>query len=697
MTDVSRRTEIVDDRQSRGDAALGGSPAGDRLDSWKRIAAYLKRDVTTVQRWERRESMPVHRHQHEKQGSVYAFRSELDEWWAGRGARLHEGDEPPAPPESPEQEPIAAAPLPPAVRVSRVGRPLYWVLASLAVAAVLAAWWVFRSGYFWHDPLADAKVTRLTDMAGTEQAATISRDGRYAAFLSDRDGHPDVWLTEIGSNRYRNLTNGEVPQLGNPLIRNLGFSPDGGLVSMWTRQRDGSRPEDVSVLGAPTQGGPVVPYLAQAAEFDWSSDGTRLVFHTTAPGDPLFVRTAAGDTARQIYVAPAGIHCHFPVWSPDGEFIYFVRGEPPTDWDIWRLRPSGDGLERVTNHRSLVSHPVMLDAQTLVYLATGTDGSGPRLYAMDLRHQRTHPLSFGLERYTSLAASADGMRLVATVANSQADLWRVTIAASGPPQSSAIALRAASQGAGGPRFGPGFVIYVSRQAGRNGVWKLADGTATELWSDASADHLGAPAIAPDGRRIAFAVERRGTTQLYVINSDGSHPHPIGTALAVRGGLAWTPDSQSLIAAVVRDGEPRLSRIELDGSAPTTMASEYSMEPAWSPDGRFLVYSGADVGTTFPLRAVSSDGRPYALPTLILTRGARRVAFVHNSGLLIFLRGEIRHKNFWSIDPRSGVERQLTDLPADFALTDFDVSPDGTEIIFERAQASSNIALIERTR
>jgi dipeptidyl aminopeptidase/acylaminoacyl peptidase len=238
---------------------------------------------------------------------------------------------------------------------------------------------------------------------------------------------------------------------------------------------------------------------------------------------------------------------------------------------------------------------------------------------------------------------------------------------------------------------------VSRQAGRNGVWKLADGTATELWSDASADHLGAPAIAPDGRRIAFAVERRGTTQLYVINSDGSHPHPIGTALAVRGGLAWTPDSQSLIAAVVRDGEPRLSRIELDGSAPTTMASEYSMEPAWSPDGRFLVYSGADVGTTFPLRAVSSDGRPYALPTLILTRGARRVAFVHNSGLLIFLRGEIRHKNFWSIDPRSGVERQLTDLPADFALTDFDVSPDGTEIIFERAQASSNIALIERTR
>jgi TolB-like protein/Flp pilus assembly protein TadD len=51
-----------------------------RLDSWKAIAAYLKRDVTTVQRWERREAMPVHRHLHDKRGSVYALASEIDAW-----------------------------------------------------------------------------------------------------------------------------------------------------------------------------------------------------------------------------------------------------------------------------------------------------------------------------------------------------------------------------------------------------------------------------------------------------------------------------------------------------------------------------------------------------------------------------------------------------------------------------------------
>src|SRR5438270_898584 len=62
----------------------------DRLDSWKEIAAYFSRDVKTVQRWEKREGMPVHRHQHDRMGSVYAFSSELDNWVQSRRPRLEE-------------------------------------------------------------------------------------------------------------------------------------------------------------------------------------------------------------------------------------------------------------------------------------------------------------------------------------------------------------------------------------------------------------------------------------------------------------------------------------------------------------------------------------------------------------------------------------------------------------------------------
>jgi hypothetical protein len=58
---------------------MTSNPA-ERLDSWKEIAAFLRRDVRTVQRWEKKEGLPVYRHQHEKLGSVYAFRPELAEW-----------------------------------------------------------------------------------------------------------------------------------------------------------------------------------------------------------------------------------------------------------------------------------------------------------------------------------------------------------------------------------------------------------------------------------------------------------------------------------------------------------------------------------------------------------------------------------------------------------------------------------------
>ena len=64
----------------------------DRLDSWKEIAAYLNRSVRTVTRWEREESLPVHRHLHSKSGSVYAYKAELDAWWKNRGVSVDTSD-----------------------------------------------------------------------------------------------------------------------------------------------------------------------------------------------------------------------------------------------------------------------------------------------------------------------------------------------------------------------------------------------------------------------------------------------------------------------------------------------------------------------------------------------------------------------------------------------------------------------------
>ena len=676
-------------------------PLEDRLDSWKEIAAYLKRDVTTVQRWEKREGMPVHRHLHDRMGSVYASRAELDAWTRGRNLPATQEIGNHALPPDPAPPPQSA----PGTSLTR------WIfvlpLAVVAALAIGAGLWLHRTERFWRSPIADARFQTVSDFDGLEQAAAVSRDGHLVAFLSDRDGQMDVWLTQAGSGAFHNLTHGSVPELVNPSIRTLGFSPDGSLVTFWVRRPGGSSGGDIGIWAVPTLGGEPRPYLEGVAEFDWSHDGSTLAYHTPGPGDPLFVSNSSrrsGDAP--IFTAPAGLHSHFPLWAPDGAFIYFVQGALPDKLDIWRIRPGGGTPERITSHSGRVSHPVLLDRRTLMYLASDPDGSGPWLYSMDVERRIPHRLSSGLDRYTSLAASADGRRLVATLASPRRTLWRMRLplpilplpSNDAPTEVSAPEQISLNTSTGfSPRLGANYLLYVSANGTGESIWKLADGTATELWSGQGARVFGGPAISPDGRNIAFTVRQRGQSVLYVMRTDGTNARIVTDSLDLQGAPAWAPDGRSITLAADDHGVPHLFRLAIDGGSPAPFVREYSVDPAWAPDGRFVVYSGPDIGTTFSVKAVTAEAAPHSLPALTLTRGARHLAFLPGGGALVLLRGEIQHKDLWLIDLETGTERQLTHVPADFDIRDFDISQDGRDVVLERAQERSDVVLLDLRR
>jgi Tol biopolymer transport system component len=681
-----------------GEPSVGARPSEkpveDRLDSWKEIAAYLSRDVTTVQRWEKREAMPVHRHLHDRMGSVYASRTELDAWVRTRNLRAAQENgtddvsaEPPAP-------------QPPATRATFFRRWRFALLLAAAAAtlAIGAGLWLQRTEYFWRNPLADARFETVTDFEGRKEAAAISRDGQFVAFLSDRDGQMDVWVTQVGSGQFHNLTHGTVPELVNPSIRALGFSPDGSFVTFWVRQQNISNTGDISIWAVSTLGGQPTPYLEGVAEFDWSPDGSRLAYHTPGPGDPLFVSDGTprpGD--RPIFTAPAGLHAHFPLWSSDAAFIYFVQGSLPDKLDIWRIPSTGGTPQRITSHNAYVSHPVVLNRHTLMYLASDPDGSGPWLHSMDVDHRVPHRLNVGLDRYTSLAANADGRRLVATVASTRRTLWRLPISDS-PTAMSAAPPTSLTTGTGfSPTLGPNYLLYVSAAGTSEGIWKLVNGTSTELWRGEGAQVIGGPAISPDGHYIAFSVSQRGRPLLYRMQADGTNARIVTDSLNLQGSLAWAPDGQSILSAANDPGVPHLFRIPIDGRAPTVFVSEYSVDPAWAPDGRFVIYSGPDIGTTLSVKAVTPEGRSHPLPSLQLTRGARHVVFMPGGKSLVVLRGDIQHKNLWLVDLETGAERQLTDLPSDFDIRDFDISPDSHEVVLERMQEHSDVVMLDLPR
>jgi Tol biopolymer transport system component len=671
------------------DTPSPGRVPGDRLHSWKEIAVYLDRDVTTVQRWEKREGMPVRRHLHDKKGSVFAFRSELDAWMHSRNL---EGAQKSTNGAGPAAGVLSPDPVRPQHPTNRL---LWWLTAVAAVLALAAGGWFLRAKYHWHNPIAGAKFQTLTNFGGNEQAATISRDGNFAAFLSDRDGPMDVWLTQVGSGEFHNLTHGSAAELVNPSIRTLQFSPDGSLVTFWARKPTGSGESDIGIWAVPTLGGEPRPYLEGVAEFDWSPDASRLAYHTAAPGDPLFV-TDGGlrPDARPILRAPAGIHCHFPAWSPDSTFIYFVKGNVPDQLDVWRIAAAGGSPERITSLNARVAAPVLLDRHTLLYLAADPDGSGPWLYGMDVERLVPHRLTDSTDRYTSLAASADGHRLVLTQTQATSTLWSLRIPGSPAGVSAPGRISLTTNTGFSPRLGPGYVVYLSSSSAGESVWKLFHGTATELWNGPGAQLVGAPAISPDGSQIAFCVRQGERAFLYTIGSDGTNPRVVTDSLDLEGSPAWAPDGQSITAAANEQGVPHLFRVLLNGGSPVRLAADYSLDPVWAPDGRFLIYSGPDIGTTFSVKAVTPESAPQLLAGLTLTRGGRHFALLSGGRELVVLRGEIQHKNIWLIDLHTGGERQLTNLPPDFDVRDFDIAPNGRDVVLERMQDRSEVVMLD---
>lgn len=152
-----------------------------------------------------------------------------------------------------------------------------------------------------------------------------------------------------------------------------------------------------------------------------------------------------------------------------------------------------------------------------------------------------------------------GKRLVVTRASPKRTLWRLRIGDSRAELSPPDRISLTPATAFSPRLGPDYLICVSSAGGSESIWKRANGMDTELWSGRGAQIIGAPAISPDGGRIAFSVRQRSETLLYVMQADGTNARVVADSLELQGSPAWTPDGRSIASAANDHGVPHLSK------------------------------------------------------------------------------------------------------------------------------------------
>jgi Tol biopolymer transport system component len=569
-------------------------------------------------------------------------------------------------------------------------------LAVLIVAAGVVTWRVQSEPTPTDDDrLAKATLTPFADWETTEALAEISPDGQFVAFLSDRDGQFDVWLSQVGTRIFRNLTT-TLPTMNPPgvVLHAFGFTGDGTDIWFSESGNPGDRKMRMPLLG-----GNARPFLLPGdITPTWSPDGTRVAYVNNRNGDPLFVADSAGADARQILdPVPGVLHNHNPVWSPDGEWIYFVRGLEPTDaMDVWRIRSSGGPPERMTELRATVNFLAPIDARTLLYVARAEDRSGPWLWALDVTRKTTRRVSWGLEQYTSVAASRDGRRVVATVANPTSSLWTTPISDRISEERHTERYPVTTPRALAPRFSGTSLFYLSAGSKGDGLWRLGRDQAVEIWRGVDGTLSEPPAIAPDGSRLAVVVGRRGRRQLTIMSPDGTNARTLAETLYIQGAASqstadWSPDGAWLVIGGSDEHGPGLFKVPIDGSPPVRLTAGQATNPVCSPQGNLIVYAGAFVGGQALLQAIRPDGTPVEMPRVTVRQGGYR--FAPDGKSLIYLP-TLQSRDFWLLDLATRHQRQLTHVSDRGRVQSFDITPDGRSIVFDRLQDNSDIVLID---
>jgi serine/threonine protein kinase/dipeptidyl aminopeptidase/acylaminoacyl peptidase len=572
---------------------------------------------------------------------------------------------------------------------------------GIVLATVITIWQVQRSAEPWENPLANAHIERVTDFPGTETDAAVSADGKFIAFLSDRDGTFDAWINQVGSGTFVNLTKGRFSELAHEEVRTVGFSPDASHVWLRVSQKDSTGKDRHDIWLVPTLGGAPRPFLERAVHVAWSPDNQRIVYHGFTPGDPTFVADRNGGNPKQIFVDKPGAHCHHHLWSPDGRYIYFVRGFPPNELDVWRIQPDGGEPERLTHHNSKVGYPALLDNRTLIYSATADDGSGFWLYAMDVERRIPHRVTFGVDQYVSVSAAIgpDGRatRLLASVANPIGELWTLPIPSQMAGESEVRQFPVPVTRAVAPRFGPQYILFLSSKGGAQSLWKTQANETVELWRTSEGSVTSPAAVSPDGREICVSIRRQGRNGLYVMNADGTNVRHLAASLDVRDTPSWSPDGSFITVAADEGDGSRIFKVPVNGAAPVRLVDELSRLPVWSPDGSLILYAAPVQGAGYAVKAVTPDKQPQSLPELWILRGGDRYRFLPGGRQVVALLGDYLRQNFWMVDLDTGQRRQLTNLKPGYSIGSFDVSPDGRQILFDRVRQNSDIVLIDLIR
>jgi len=625
------------------------------LESWKEIAVYLKRDVRTVIRWEKKEGLPVRRHLHQARSSVYAYPSELETWRASR----HPGFDQ-VPFAMPWRRPIPALGLTAVLLLALLSVASGPILTPPGALAQESGGMVARQ--VWAGP--------RVDILGAP-----SPDGRYLSYVDWETG--DQAVRDFATGENRRLTNKGTWFESSEFALFSTMSPDSQQVAYAWFNEDffydlrivGLHGSEPRVLYSNKE----LPYLQPAA---WSPDGKHILanFFRKDRTNQIVMVSIADGSVRVLKT----LDWRYPQkmsFSPDGRYIVydFPPKEDAPERDIFLLATDGSREIPLVEHPANDLVPVWApDGKSIVFssdrtgtmaswvlhVTEGKPGGSPELVKQDIG-RRALPLGF-----TQKGSFYYGLETGMTD------------------------------------------VYVATLELATGKFLAPPRRATQAFVGANTS----PDWSPDGKYLAYVSQRGrapfglGSHIIAIRSVETGQERELSPKVNPQrhyGTLRWSPDGRSLLV-LGRDkkGRQGLYQLDADTGAVTPLVQVepgvYIWHAVWSRDGRTIFYTRNDLGTKSSLILVHdlATGREKELYRAVVPGGIGRGLAVSPDGRqLAFITGDqATRSTALKVMPAAGGEtRELLRAQEPEAIAwnaGLAWTPDGREVLFGRERSTS---------
>ena len=561
-------------KDAPGGTERSDQQAGDgRLDSWKEIAAFLKRDVTTVRRWEKREGLPVHRHVHDIRDSVYAYTKELDDWRLGRHNHLVEA---------------AAVDGGPAFAATQLRRgKLAWIAAALlAISTASLAVLLFRAAP--RAPSNERRAVRLSVLL-TEPTTdfALSPDGRLMTFVVGSEDNARLWIRALDSAT-------PYPLTGTDGAEGPFWSPDSRFIAFGA----GGKLRKIAVSGGAVH---TVCDARVVLGGTWNRDD--VIVFTPNNRMPLYRVPAAGGEPTPVTALDRslGHNTHrWPHFLPDGRrFLYLARSSRPENSGIYVGSLDSTASTRVLNAESKTAYAepgYLLFARDRELLAQPFDArtlqlKGEAVQVLeDVLYNRSDSYAwFSVADHGEMAYQTSAALPRSTLA------WFNRAGRRLEPSSTLQDTEEPSLSMDGKR------VAVTRWMGTSrDIWLIdLERGNSRVTTEPSGDLM--PVWSPDGNSIVFASNRDGPSDLYRMASSGTgHAELLVKSSSVKHPSDWSLDGAVI---VYESNDPKTSwdlwTVSLRSGGRTTVFLQTEFAEGHgrlSPDGRWMAYVSNESGT-----------------------------------------------------------------------------------------------------